>query len=115
MILNSIIYSPQFKPIFFIDDDKNLQNTNVYGIPVYSLHYGKKLFKKFNIKNIVLSFDLTSKFRQNIFAELDNFPIQVILIDNVKDIINKTLNLKDLKKSQSMNCFIDIRLNQSIH
>ena len=98
MILNSIIYSPQFKPIFFIDDDKNLQNTNVYGIPVYSLHYGKKLFKKFNIKNIVLSFDLTSKFRQNIFAELDNLPIQVILIDNVKDIINKTLNLKDLKK-----------------
>ena len=45
MILNSIIYSPQFKPIFFIDDDKNLQNTVINGIPVYSLSHGKKFLK----------------------------------------------------------------------
>ena len=45
MILNSIIYSPQFKPIFFIDDNKNLQNTVINGIPVYSLNYGKKFLK----------------------------------------------------------------------
>ena len=50
-------YTCSFKVSHYLDDidDKNIQNTIKNGIPVYSLPFGKTLFKKFNIRVSVIS------------------------------------------------------------
>ena len=55
-ILNSLIYNPQYKPLFFVDDNPNLQHTLIQDLPVYSFEKAKQKINEMKIKLMILSF-----------------------------------------------------------
>ena len=97
-ILNSLIYNPQFKPLFFIDDNVNLQNIIIQELPVYSFEKAKEKIKKQKIKLMILSFNEGSNsFKSKIFNELKNQSIEFVSLNDYKFLAQNKVNFNNLK------------------
>ena len=97
-ITRSLDVNSDYRPICFIETDKNLIGSIIDGLQVYSYQEIKKIVNKFNIKLILISSSETSnKIKDELLRYLSEDFIEIKIIPNFKDLINKNLPIKEFK------------------
>ena len=97
-ILNSLIYNPQYKPLFFVDDNPNLQHTLIQDLPVYSFEKAKQKINEMKIKLMILSFSEGSNtFKSKILNELKDISIEFFSLNDYENLSKRKINFNSLK------------------
>jgi FlaA1/EpsC-like NDP-sugar epimerase len=98
-LLNSLNHGRDYLPVAFVDDDKSLCGLIIRGLKVYPATEISKLIKDFNIKEILLAIpSLSHTKRQKILTGLENYQSKVKIIPSVKEIINGSAKISELRK-----------------
>ena len=97
-IIRSLNVNSDYRPICFIETNKNLIGSIIDGLQVYSYQEIKKIVNKFNIKLILISSSETSnKIKDELLRYLSEDFIEIKIIPNFKDLINKNLSIREFK------------------
>jgi len=83
-LATALMQGNEFNPVAFIDDDKNLQGTFVYGKPIYS-------FELFAIANI------SAEKRSKIIAKLEPLAVEVMSIPSSDALVNGDATIDQLQ------------------
>lgn len=98
-LLNSLTHGRDYLPVAFVDDDKSLCGLIIRGLKVYPATEISNLIRVFNIKEILLAIPSVSHTkRQKVLAGLENFQAKVKIIPSVKEIINGSAKISELRK-----------------
>lgn len=98
-ILSSIGVGDEFRALFFIDDDKNLQGSFVGGVKVYSLHNAEKLFQKAKISDVVIAApNLGVKRKVEILSRLEKHQITTCIAPSIDEILRRDEQIEEFRK-----------------
>ncbi len=101
MLADSIHRSHRYKLKAIIDDDKTKEGTIIQSIKVYSPSAIKSLIASKRINMILLAIPSISKrYRREILEKLSKFPIRVMELPSIENIIDGNVTVNDIKKVQ---------------
>ncbi|MGX5173704.1 polysaccharide biosynthesis protein [Aliikangiella sp. IMCC44653] len=88
-----------YKPVIFIDDDKNLHHSKINGLEVVSFKEFSTLIHHKNISRVLLALPSTThKRKSEILTLLEPLPLKVKTIAGVEDIVNGNVNIEEIKE-----------------
>ena len=88
-----------WKPIVIFDDNSNLKITRLNGIKVVTGVSLPTLFKKYNLKILIVSFSQISNIRLQEIQEICNIhDVQLLIISPIKAITGKEFSISDIRK-----------------
>ncbi|MBF0440173.1 MAG: polysaccharide biosynthesis protein [Magnetococcales bacterium] len=91
--------SIEFKPVFFLDDDHNIQNTDIHGIRVHSPDNLKNLIEDYAIQRVLLAIPSVSRYRRReILQFLEKLPIHVQEIPSLVELASGTKQVDDVRE-----------------
>ena len=91
--------SDSYLPLFFLDDDVNLQGQTVEGIKVYAPQQLIDLHNKFAINEVLLAIPSISKQRKNeIIKSIEPIFARVREIPDLKAVVNGNIELSDIRE-----------------
>lgn len=91
--------SDSYLPLFFLDDDVNLQGQTVEGIKVYAPQQLIDLHEKFAINEVLLAIPSISKQRKNeIIKSIEPIFARVREIPDLKAVVNGHIELSDIRE-----------------
>lgn len=100
-LIDSINKSNKYIVKALIDDDKNKINTIIKSVKVYSLASIDNLIKNYKIKMILLAIpSLGKSSRSKILKGLSKYPVNVMELPSVENIIDGKVTIDDIKKVQ---------------
>lgn len=95
---NALIYSQQYNPTAFIDDDPSLSGTEIAGLNVFSFEEFKSLTDGLGIEEILVAVPSAPKaVRAQIIERLESCKIKIKLIPGLRDIIEKGIAIEQLR------------------
>ncbi|EHI48772.1 putative nucleoside-diphosphate sugar epimerase [SAR116 cluster alpha proteobacterium HIMB100] len=104
-LLKGLIENKNYRPVFFIDDNPQLQNMRVLGIKVFSLEVALNEIEAHGVEMILLAMPSaeTNKLR-DIFLRLSSLPVQLKSLPGLAELIDgkvrheqlRTLSIEDL-------------------
>lgn len=90
---------PEYYVTAFIDDDVQKQNHTIQGVKVYSPALLESLVNKKVINSVLLALPSTSRVRRKeILANLEHFPVRVMTIPGMADIVEGNASLDQVKE-----------------
>jgi len=93
--------SPEFNPVFFVDDKKELQGRDLAGLSIYSPEHIERLAEKYRVDLILLAMpSLTRKRKKEILQFLRNMPVEVKSLPSIDDLVSNHLSVKDIQDIQ---------------
>jgi FlaA1/EpsC-like NDP-sugar epimerase len=88
-----------WKPIVILDDNSNLKITRLNGIKVVTGVSLPTLFKKYNLKILIVSFSQISNIKLQEIQEICNInDVQLLIISPIKAITGKEFTISDIRK-----------------
>jgi FlaA1/EpsC-like NDP-sugar epimerase len=88
-----------WKPIVIFDDNSNLKITRLNGIKVVTGVSLPTLFKKYNLKILIVSFSQISNIKLQEIQEICNIhDVQLLIISPIKAITGKEFSISDIRK-----------------
>ena len=88
-----------WKPIVIFDDNSNLKITRLNGIKVVTDVSLPTLFKKYNLKILIVSFSQISNIKLQEIQEICNIhDVQLLIISPIKAITGKEFSISDIRK-----------------
>ncbi len=88
-----------YAPIFYIDDDPNLQNSIIHGMKVYKPQELPSLIEKYQIKQLLLAMPSASlERRREIIAQLEAFPVHVRSIPSLNELVSGEITIDTLRE-----------------
>ena len=88
-----------WKPIVIFDDNSNLKITRLNGIKVVTGVSLPTLFKKYNLKILIVSFSQISNIKLQEIQEIcNNHNVQLLIISPIKAITGKEFSISDIRK-----------------
>lgn len=88
-----------YAPIFYIDDDPNLQNSIIHGMRVYKPQELPNLVEKYQIKQLLLAMPSASlERRREIIAQLEAFPVHVRSIPSLNELVSGEITIDTLRE-----------------
>ena len=88
-----------WKPIVIFDDNSNLKVTRLNGIKVVTGVSLPTLFKKYNLKILIVSFSQISNIKLQEIQEICNIhDVQLLIISPIKAITGKEFSISDIRK-----------------
>ncbi len=97
-LLNFLKNSNDYKPLFFLDDNKSLISKNIMGLVVYSFEKATFLLKKNKVSTILLAMpSLSPSVKQKIINKLEILDLEIKSIPNLTDLLSNKNNFLDLK------------------
>jgi dTDP-glucose 4,6-dehydratase len=88
-----------WKPIVILDDNSNLKITRLNGIKVVTGVSLPTLFKKYNLKILIVSFSQISNNKLQEIQEICNInDVQLLIISPIKAITGKEFTISDIRK-----------------
>lgn len=88
-----------YAPIFYIDDDPNLQNSIIHGMKVYKPQELPNLVEKYQIKQLLLAMPSASlERRREIIAQLEAFPVHVRSIPSLNELVSGEITIDSLRE-----------------
>ena len=88
-----------WKPIVIFDDNSNLKVTRLNGIKVVTGISLPTLFKKYNLKILIVSFSQISNIKLQEIQEICNIhDVQLLIISPIKAITGKEFSISDIRK-----------------
>ena len=101
LLLQKILNDPtlDWKPIVIFDDNSNLKITRLNGIKVVTGVSLPTLFKKYNLKILIVSFSQISNIKLQEIQEICNIhDVQLLIISPIKAITGKEFSISDIRK-----------------
>ena len=101
LLLQKILNDPtlDWKPIVIFDDNSNLKITRLNGIKVVTDVSLPTLFKKYNLKILIVSFSQISNIKLQEIQEICNIhDVQLLIISPIKAITGKEFSISDIRK-----------------
>lgn len=78
----------RFHTVAFVDDDAALQGSVIHGVRVYAPRQLGELITRFSVERVLLAIPSASKARRKqILDELEPFPVHVLMVPGVTDIV----------------------------
>ena len=91
--------SQEYSPLGFIDDSKELQTAEIWGLIVYSPDNIGKVITKLRIDEILIAMPAVSRARRfNIVTILESYSVQVRMLPSVSDLAGGKVSVDDLRK-----------------
>jgi len=95
VMLKSGIYNP----VAFIDDNKDLIKQNINDIKVYSSLNIKDLIDRHQVKEVILTFDNSSREKFNqIINKLKDYSVHVRILPSVSDLVQGRVKIDDIRE-----------------
>jgi FlaA1/EpsC-like NDP-sugar epimerase len=93
--------SPEFNPVCFVDDAKELQERDLSGLSIYSPENIERLIEKFNVTLILLSMpSINRKRKKEILQFLEKIPVEVKSLPTLDELVSNHLSIKDIQDIQ---------------
>jgi FlaA1/EpsC-like NDP-sugar epimerase len=98
-LADALLQSTEYKPIAFIDDDKDLISQHINGIKVYSIDSIELLVQKYSVDEAFLALPSASRRRRNeIINFLEPYPILVRILPGVSELAQGKIEVEDLRE-----------------
>ena len=94
----STVYSPNMRPIGFLDDQPSLAHQHVNGLRVYHPDQTEWLIKEYNVKEILLAIpSATIEQRRKILTSLEKYPVLIQTLPDISELEECEVNLEDVR------------------
>ncbi len=98
-LATALVNNPKYRPVAYLDDDKTLQKSIIQGLPIYAPRNLPLLIEKQVIQKIFLALpSIKKKRKSNILLELEPFPVQVLTIPSISELISGEKNIDELRE-----------------
>jgi FlaA1/EpsC-like NDP-sugar epimerase len=95
---SALKHSSEFKPVGFIDDDKDLQGNQIRGLNIYSLDEIHNLINLLRVDEVLLAMPSISRTkRANIINKLESFPVIVRILPGLSELARGSISISDLR------------------
>jgi len=89
--------SNKLHPVGFIDDNKDLQGSNITNLKVYSINDIEELIYKLNVDEVLIALPSASRSdRFSIIDKLERYPVMVRMLPGVTEIAQGKVKIDDL-------------------
>ncbi|MAQ24173.1 MAG: hypothetical protein CMK83_08115 [Pseudomonadales bacterium] len=96
--LMSLLKSPEYKPVLFVDDDPKVQGRVYCGVEVVSRDEFLKRVDHMNIKDLLLAIPSVSRRqRKEIIESMSHLPIHVQTIPGMADLVSGKARIEEIK------------------
>ena len=97
-LAQALFSSPEYAPLFFIDDDKTLQGAYIHSLKVYPLNKFQELIELHDIKQVLLAVPSASASRrQEILQSLEQYPVYVRSIPGMADLVSGKSSIEEIR------------------
>ncbi|WP_370231959.1 polysaccharide biosynthesis protein [Cognatishimia sp.] len=97
-LLNALSRSGEYKPVLLIDDNERLQGFEVAGLRVQSFAKASRSLEQLGVQAILLAMPSASrKIRKNIIGQLEQFPVEVMTLPGMVDLIEGKASVSELR------------------
>jgi len=91
--------SSEYKPVAFIDDQKDLIKQSLNGIRIYTDAALPDLINKYQIQEVLLALNTPTKQKYNqIINRLENFPVHLRILPSVSELAQGKVKIGDLRE-----------------
>nr|WP_088876328.1 nucleoside-diphosphate sugar epimerase/dehydratase [Vibrio mediterranei] len=98
-LYNVISQSDEYRVVAFIDDDRKMHKTTMQGVTVFRRKYLPRLINKHKIEKVLLAMpSATRSERKSVIEALSDYPVEVMTIPNLSDIVSGELQIDQLKE-----------------
>ena len=98
-LVGALTQSQEYNPLGFIDDSKELQTAEIWGLEVYSPDDVGKVIDKLKIDEVLIAMPTVSRARRfNIVTVLESYSVQVRMLPSVSDLAGGKVSVDDLRK-----------------
>lgn len=98
-LCSSLLEGPEYQPVAFLDDDRDLHGSVVGGLQVYSPLDARHLIASHHVSLILLAIpSVKPSTRAEIISSLQNLPVQVRTIPGMADIVSGRASVSDLRE-----------------
>ncbi|OBQ55173.1 polysaccharide biosynthesis protein [Halodesulfovibrio spirochaetisodalis] len=85
-LLEALSRGDQYKPVAFLDDDRNFWQQKIYGKVVYPPEQLERLIKEKGVEKILLAIPEASRTkRQELLKTLADYPVHVLTVPSIED------------------------------
>lgn len=97
-LMEALRKNANYRVRLFIDDNRELSDKNLGGIPISNLDHAKKKFKKLDIETLLLAIpsDIDAT-RRRVFEMLSDHPLKVKTIPSISSLISGEFEIAELK------------------
>lgn len=94
---NALNENLEYRPLCFLDDNKDLQNFNINGLNVYKLDKKNSIFKKLNIKVVLLAIPSISKTKRSvIIKKLEALNVEIKTMPSMNNLVKENAKITDI-------------------
>ena len=98
-LAEALSQSSEYKPVAFIDDQKDLIKQSLNGIRIYTDAALPDLINKYQIQEVLLALNTPSKQKYNqIINRLENFPVHLRILPSVSELAQGKVKIGDLRE-----------------
>ncbi len=95
----ALTFSPEFRPVCFVDEDKSLQGNFVNGLKVYDDVMIPKLIKKMQINELLIAIPSAPRsVINNILSRVEGLPVKVRTLPGIAELAQGKVTLSKLKE-----------------
>ena len=88
----------KFEPVAFLDDDLSMHGSVVSGIEVHAPSALAKIIEEESVRNLLLALPSQTRHRrQEILKTLEPFPVRVMTVPDIADLVAGTARVEDLR------------------
>jgi FlaA1/EpsC-like NDP-sugar epimerase len=100
-IAQALLSSREYKPVMFIDDSEQLQNTSLYGLRVFSPVDIEALIVQKNIDEILLAIPSAQRSKKrDLIENLRKHEIAIKILPSVADVVSGRVRIEDVRDVQ---------------
>ncbi|MBF0424379.1 MAG: polysaccharide biosynthesis protein [Magnetococcales bacterium] len=98
-LVNAIKHSVEVEPLFFIDDNKEIQGHEVLGMPVHAPRDLPDLVRQYGVQRIMLAMPSVNRVRRSeIIRALEDVPAQVMVVPDLGQIASGNKKVEDVEQ-----------------
>ncbi len=98
-LATALSYSPELKPVAYIDDDFTLIGQHVNGLRVHPFIHLERLIERKSVKEVLLAIPSASRRRRNeIITLLEPYAVHVRTLPGVSDIAQGKVKIEDIRE-----------------
>ncbi|MBM7037706.1 polysaccharide biosynthesis protein [Vibrio ulleungensis] len=98
-LYNVLLQSEEYRVVAFIDDNRKIHKTTIQGVTVFRRKYLSRIIEKQQIEKVLLAMpSATRAERKSVIELLSAYPVEVMTIPNLGDIVNGDIQIDQLKE-----------------
>lgn len=96
--LMSLLNSPEYKPVLFVDDDSAVQGRVFHGVPVVSREMLAHDIERLNISDLLLAIPSASRIkRKEIIDSISHLPVRIHTIPGIADLVSGKARIEEFR------------------